>query len=114
MHIYYIFCVYIVKEKALLHDNSLSLSTNSLSEENVLPINLTLQTNILQENRFDEEHVKHLSMSNTGMSEFGLLFYLGDCQHLYFACDTHVYQRCLILLLLLFCVFTHLCEFLFI
>ncbi|CAM4930060.1 unnamed protein product [Rotaria socialis] len=55
----------IVNENALLHDNSLSLSLNSSSEDSFLPIILTLETNILQENRFDDEHVKHLSMHNT-------------------------------------------------
>ncbi|CAF1286362.1 unnamed protein product, partial [Rotaria sordida] len=53
-----------VNDKFLMHDNSLSLSFNSSLEEIFFPIKSTFRTNVLQENRFDEEHVKHLSMHN--------------------------------------------------
>jgi hypothetical protein len=40
---------------------------HSSSDESFFPTRLILQTSILQENRFDEEHVKHLSQRNIGM-----------------------------------------------
>ncbi len=49
-----------MNDKPLMHDNS------SL-EENSFPIRSILRTSTFQENRFDEEHVKHLSMRNIGM-----------------------------------------------
>ncbi|CAF3541406.1 unnamed protein product [Adineta steineri] len=52
-----------VNDKPLMHD-SLSLSLNSSSEEKFLPTKAILQTSILQENRFNQEHVKHPSMHN--------------------------------------------------
>ena len=39
----------------------------SSSDESFFPTRLILQTSILQENRFGEEHVKHLSLRNIGM-----------------------------------------------
>ncbi|CAF2917376.1 unnamed protein product [Rotaria sp. Silwood2] len=54
----------LVNDKPLMHDNSLSLSINSSLEEIFFPIKSTFRTNVLQENCFDEEHVKHLSMHN--------------------------------------------------
>ncbi|CAF0899341.1 unnamed protein product [Rotaria sp. Silwood1] len=54
----------LVNDKPLMHDNSLSLSINSSLEEIFFPIKSTIRTNVLQENRFDEEHVKHISMHN--------------------------------------------------
>ncbi len=60
MHVFYFIYVYIVNDKPLMHDNS-------SSEEIFFPARSILRTSTLQENRFDEEHVKHLSLRNIGM-----------------------------------------------
>lgn len=49
-----------MNDKPLMHDNS------SL-EENLFSTRSILRTSTLQENRFDEEHDKQLSMRNIGM-----------------------------------------------
>jgi hypothetical protein len=74
--------VYLVNETSVMPDD-VSVSLNSSLEESFCPRKSILQTSILQDNRFDEEHVKHLSMRNMGMLWFRLLFfYLDNCQHL--------------------------------
>ncbi len=57
---FFISYISIVNDKPLMHGNS------SL-EENLFPTRSILRTSTLQENRFDDEHVKHLSMPNIGM-----------------------------------------------
>ena len=64
MHVFDCFSIYLVYDKFLMHDHP-SFDENFFSTRSIL------QTSTFQENRFDEEHVKHLSLRNIGM--FGLL-----------------------------------------
>lgn len=55
-----LFICFVVNDKSLMHDNS-SLEDNLFSTRSIL------RTSTLQENRFNEEHDKHLSIHNIGM-----------------------------------------------
>jgi hypothetical protein len=64
---------------------------NSSSEEIFFPARSILRTSTLQENRFDEEHAKHLSMRNIGMFNLDFFFILTIVITFPFVYDIFIY-----------------------